>query len=361
MQDFASFVSRYNVATPTVTVDNELRELRIDSGGRAYVRLADDRDEAIRYFEDGESIGAGDRGIVMLGRDDNTDQYRMFRLDESGCLCVTLGSGGEDYHSHSDADDGAFGLTDTNGEVAIDAVGDWKLIHAKPVVDGRVKISGWNWFADKNMLLQVCMLDDSPITGAAEDTDITITAVDAGDHDILGPGEHFLINSPIGPKKFYVWYNVTDGANTQTDPNVTGREGIKVDLLAADTTNVIATKTAEAINAVELNFTSTAALAVVNVVNTTNGSVSDASDVDSGVTVVVNTQGVNETLDRTAVTEIIASAISTSQNPSDYYDIPDVIRDGGEGIYLTYWAKQLQTGSTGVAGGAISSSKLKFS
>ncbi len=48
-----------------------------------------------------------------------------------------------------------------------------------------------------------------------------------------GPGQYFLLNSANNVNKYYVWFNVTGGSNT--DPAVVGRTGLEVTIAAANT------------------------------------------------------------------------------------------------------------------------------
>jgi phage tail sheath protein FI len=57
------------------------------------------------------------------------------------------------------------------------------------------------------------------------------------DYDVNGAG--LLLN--LASQSAYIWLNVTDGANTQTDPAGTGT-GVQVDILSADTATDIAAK-----------------------------------------------------------------------------------------------------------------------
>ena len=95
------------------------------------------------------------------------------------------------------------------------------------------------------------------------------------DYDVVGAGLKFNLADSAG----YVWFNVTDGANVQSDPTGTGT-GVQVDVLSADDATALATKAKAAID--------TAALAEVNNTSTDAGLLTveynggDITDGDAG-------------------------------------------------------------------------------
>lgn len=168
-KDFGLFVGRYNTSTPTLTADNDLREMRLDSGGRLYTRLADDRDEALRYFYDGESVNGTpntDRGILILGKNDTDSNYQAFKLNDDGSLAVSFQSG-TDVSSAADADGsigGPFAPADTVGEIAL-TEDVWIKIHEIAVATGTLHIDGFSYGSDKNTIFQLVMSDDTGADG----------------------------------------------------------------------------------------------------------------------------------------------------------------------------------------------------
>ena len=160
MTDFGLLVARYNTGTPNYTADNDLRNLRIDSGGRVHTRVTDDRDLSPRYFRDGESVDgtpANDRGMLVLGKNDIDNNYQALRLNDDGSLIVSSQSG-TDISLAGDATGGTYSPTDVEGEVAL-TVGNWVLIVAIPVTSGKAHISGWSFASDKNCIFQLCVID----------------------------------------------------------------------------------------------------------------------------------------------------------------------------------------------------------
>lgn len=162
MVDFGQLVARYNSSTPSVSTDNTLRELRIDSGGRVHTRVTDDRDVSPRYFRDGESVDgtpANDRGFIILGKNDTDSNYQVLRVNDDGSLVVSMDAG-SDVSLAADATGGTYSPTDVEGEVAL-TVGNWVLVQEIPVTSGKAHIDGWSFCSDKNTLFQLCIIDNA--------------------------------------------------------------------------------------------------------------------------------------------------------------------------------------------------------
>lgn len=90
----------------------------------------------------------------------------------------------------------------------------------------------------------------SPTPGLAQV--FTATSVNAGSSfDISGAAANWTFFASVGTINtalgFYVWYNVTNGTNTQQDPGVFPGRGIQVNILEADSVDTVATKTAAAL------------------------------------------------------------------------------------------------------------------
>lgn len=130
---------------------------------------------------------------------------------------------------------------------------------------------------------------DAP--GVSEVTTLGFNAIASGallDEDTT---RYFSLSQPTGD--YYVWFNVTDGTETQADPAVLGKVGIEVAVLAADTSAQLASKAQVAINAVT-GFTATVLGSTVTVTNDDAGAVDNALDDGlSGVVVTVVTEGVD--------------------------------------------------------------------
>lgn len=117
----------------------------------------------------------------------------------------------------------------------------------------------------------------------AEITDITINTDGAGSE-----GNYFTISSPTDT--FYVWYYIAATPTPDPNPNPAWT-GIQVTILAADTIDQVATKTATAIDA-NADFSCPApGAATITITNTANGSANNATAGTSGFTVSIQTQG----------------------------------------------------------------------
>ena len=194
--DFGLLIGRFNTSTPSLSADNDLRELRLDSGGRLGSRLVDGNDETISYFIDGAATGSGvgdfngagaDRGILILGKNDTDATYQILRVTPDGALVVTT-EVGTDNSAHSDKEDAAFSDTDTNGEVAL-TVGSWvdiKTIAASS--GGIIHLSGWSYGSDKNTVFQLCVVDDT-LTDGVERADV-IEVLDTQITTSARPSDH---------------------------------------------------------------------------------------------------------------------------------------------------------------------------
>jgi len=93
---------------------------------------------------------------------------------------------------------------------------------------------------------------------------------------------------------FYVWFNVTDGANTQTDPGGQGTSH-KIDILSADAAAAIASKEqviTDAISGVSVGNSTTTNTYTYDA----GGAKKDAVDVDAAVTATTTTQGIDQGL-----------------------------------------------------------------
>ena len=174
------------------------------------------------------------------------------------------------------------------------------------------------------------------VSGTAEQTQIT---TDAG--STITTGQYFTLNSANDSFKYYVWFDVNGGGG---DPNVSGKIGIPVAILAADTANQVATKLAAAINA-NINFSAPVPGAnIITVTNANNGPSTDAADVNVGgsfsiativqgvatnnVTITVDTKAdVFDTADGSVPTNFTFSTLVQGTNPKllggSYFDISD--------------------------------------
>lgn len=170
--DFGLLVGRYNTATPSLSTDKELRELRLDAAGRIASRLGDGNDKAISFFADGDAVGsgqddvqnsgAGDRGVLVLGKNDTNSNYQVLKVNDDGSLVVSPNAG-------TDASEAADKANAADGEVAL-VSGSWVLVQNKLFSSGKLHLDGWSYASDKNAVFQIAL---AVAAGTPTRTDIT--------------------------------------------------------------------------------------------------------------------------------------------------------------------------------------------
>lgn len=193
MTDFGLLVARFNTSTPNYTADNDLRSLRIDSGGRVHTRLTDDRDVSLRYFHDGEAVDgtvALDKGLIILGKNDTDSNYQVLRVNDDGSLVVSF-EAGTDVSLAADATGGTYGPTDVEGEVAL-VVGQWVLVQSIPVTTGKLHIDGWSFASDKNCIFQLCIVNNATTNRAG-----VVEILDSHISTSARPSDHVGFNRAI--------------------------------------------------------------------------------------------------------------------------------------------------------------------
>lgn len=130
---------------------------------------------------------------------------------------------------------------------------------------------------------------------AQEVTKITTVA------DVSGSlqSEYFFINAieadsttDVGFKvvEYYVWFDVSSGGS---DPSLSGKTGVEVDISTNDSASAVAIAIESALDALS-NFSASASTNVVTVTNANRGSVTDASDFNSTHTISTTTQGTGQ-------------------------------------------------------------------
>ena len=130
---------------------------------------------------------------------------------------------------------------------------------------------------------------------AAEITTITCRPDEAGSKQ----SKYFFINAietdttvNVGYKvvEYYVWYDVSSGGS---DPSLSGKTGIEVDISTDDAAPAVATAVRNALHAIA-NFTASVDSNVVTVTNVNRGSVTNASDFNSLDTIATTTEGTGQ-------------------------------------------------------------------
>ena len=118
-----------------------------------------------------------------------------------------------------------------------------------------------------------------------------VTEVECVDGATIVQSSYFTINT-VDPTNYYVWYNV-DGLGADPSP---GGSPIEVLINGADSANTVATKTANAITAINggLDFSATSTLEIASIQNVNAGEVVNATAGNSGLAVKVITEGSEE-------------------------------------------------------------------
>ena len=112
---------------------------------------------------------------------------------------------------------------------ALDALGDFEATSLLDDVTLTTAENGNSTDAnDVDSGVTISIVDGSPSTPEVT----TITCLAASTYDVAGGGRRFNIWSSDSKRQYYVWYNVTDGVNTQENPILS---------VSVDTTAVIAT------------------------------------------------------------------------------------------------------------------------
>jgi hypothetical protein len=78
---------------------------------------------------------------------------------------------------------------------------------------------------------------------------------DASTLTASGPSDYFLINSANNETEYYVWYQSGTSEDPKSLPALSGKTGIKVVVVSGDTKEIVAQKTANAINNLLADFT----------------------------------------------------------------------------------------------------------
>ena len=155
------------------------------------------------------------------------------------------------------------------------------------------------------------------VTGIKEITTITCVADTANSLD----GDYFYLYSANDITAYYVWYSTSGGS--AVDSAISGKTGIRVNIITGETAANVATKTASAIAVYNADFTTTNAVSTqVVVTNTEEGYTTDASDAGSTGFSFAFTQGRGEkiTQESTLLT-FPAGNTFTNSGAADYFII----------------------------------------
>lgn len=161
------------------------------------------------------------------------------------------------------------------------------------------------------------------IPGIAEE--ITVQAV----ADVAGSlaGKYWTLNSAEDANEFYIWYKVSGSG---TDPMVSGRTGIEIDISTNDSATTVATKTQEILSRYNQLFEVDRTTTTLDIFNLTDGYTTDATAGNSGFIITILTQGQGERLLReesnfTTVADVAGNlagkyfTINTAENRDQNY------------------------------------------
>lgn len=204
-------------------------------------------------------------------------------------LSLPLGSIGEFYEKYGKSSmsgnkqlvNKKFGRLKLIRVVASDAV------KASLTVDAKLKFDAKYEGAYGNNIKVTVSDVEGDVAGVAEVATVLVNNGGAF-YDVVGTGKHFRLQGLL----HHVWLNVTDGVNApQTAPVISGSTAHQVDILLADTAAQIAGKIQAVVDVIS-GFDASVNSATVTVSATALGAVSDAVDVNAGVTVTTTVQGV---------------------------------------------------------------------
>lgn len=193
--------------------------------------------------------------------------------------------------------------------------------------------------SDVAAALRIALDADSQFSATVSGT-AQVTEITTDDPSILSDGQYFLINAANDAPQYYAWFDTSGSAS---DPNVSGRLGIKIDSSGTTTPTNLATQIATVLDGVS-SFSATSSGNVVTVTNTDNGPATPATDVtlpgsflvatptlgtNANVVTVLNAVklDVPDTVDGSVPTDFILNTTIQGISPdtlgSAYFDIAD--------------------------------------
>ena len=108
-------------------------------------------------------------------------------------------------------------------------------------------------------------------------------------------------------------FKVGDTVAVQNVKSALSTKGIRVDVSVSDTPSDVASKVAAVISSLT-DFTATASVDVVQITNASNGTATDAADIDSGVSITIAQQGSATQPEITQVQQLAGSAFDVAGN-----------------------------------------------
>lgn len=179
---------------------------------------------------------------------------------------------------------------------AVAEIADVQINDSAPFFDVKGAAKHWELTAQDGSLYYVWYNvtdgSETQADGEFETTEFDFTGQTGSTHDVIGSANHLLIKSASDAISYYVWINVTDGANVQTDPTP-GGTGVQLDVIAADNDAGLAFKFAAVLDALGA-FDGVSATTIATVNNTVEGVTTDSADVSTGVAITIIKQGTDE-------------------------------------------------------------------
>lgn len=208
-----------------------------------------------------------------------------------------------------------------------------RVIKATPGV--LVSLTGYNskGSAQFIQLHDAAAIPSDVVSGVAEVSTVDTTGGTPAGLD----GKYFTLSGAAAD--YYVWFDLDDGS---TDPEVTARTGIEVDIATGDSEAQIATKLQTVLEA-HAAFGATVDTNVVTITDAAAGARTDIGAGDSGLTVAVATPGV------TAISATSPVLVITVPSASNF-----TITLPAEGVYFSTGIVvcNSSTGPTKTAGSA---------
>lgn len=161
------------------------------------------------------------------------------------------------------------------------------------------------------------------VLGKPEITTITTVADVAGNL----ASKYFTLNSALDANQYYFWYIVS---GTGTDPMVSGKIGIPININTGDSANTVAQKTNNVINALISDFTATVSTNTITVTTIGEGVTTDCTAGTSGFTVVVTQQGAgaNAALNEVLLSNNISPALAVDETAQSLVNIINLQPNG---------------------------------
>jgi len=173
------------------------------------------------------------------------------------------------------------------------------------------------------------------VVGKPEITQITTVA------DVAGSlaGKYFTLNSADDLNQYYFWYIVSGSG---TDPMVSGKTGIAININIGDSANTVAQKTNNVIDSLILDFTSTVSTNVITVTTVGEGVTTDATAGTSGFSILVTQQGAgqNASQQQVLLSNSISPAVAVNETAQS---LINVINSQPNGIVSAFNLSDVQS------------------